>query len=75
MVDIKLPCEIGMRVKDKDDGSEWRIIGYEIRGSGVPFETSYRAMAQAVDVNNNDNQVLISSRNGVFPDEIEVIGY
>lgn len=75
MVDIKLPCEIGMRVKNKNDGSEWRIIGYEIRGNGIPHETPYRAMAQAVDVDNNDNQVLISSRNGVFPYDIEVIGW
>ena len=75
MIEIKLPCEIGMRVKNKGNGSEWRIIGYEIRGSGIPFDTSYRAMAQAIDVYDNNNQVLIDSQNGMFPDNIEIIGY
>ena len=75
MVEIKLPCEIGMWVKNKDNGFEYRIIGYEIRGKGIPFDTSYIAMAQAININDNNNLVLISSQNGIFPDSIEIIGY
>lgn len=75
MVEIKLPCEIGMKTRDKDDGSEWRIVGYEIIGNGNSLSPSHRVMAQAIDVYDEDNQVLISSHNGMFPDSIEILGY
>ena len=76
MVEIKLPCAIGSIVKDKDDGSEWYIAGYKIISNGSPLRPSlHKVLAEAVDIYNQDNQVLIYSDHGVFPDGIEVLGH
>ena len=75
MVEIKLPCEIGMRVKYKYEDTEYRVLGYEIIGSANPLNTSYRAMADAVEINDDGHRILISSKDGVFPDCIEIIGF
>ena len=76
MVEVKLPCVIGSIVKDKDDGSEWCIVGYKIISNGIPFRPSpHKVLAEAVDIHNQDNRVLIYSDNGVFPDSIEILGY
>ena len=75
VVEIKLPCEIGIRIKDKNDNFEGRITGYKIIGNGNPFSPSHKAMAEVIDIHDEDNEVFIVSYNGIFPDNIEIIGY
>lgn len=68
MVEIKLPCEIGMRIRDKEKGFEMRITGYKIIGNGNPISPSHRVLAET-------QECLIAVQNGVFPDNIEILGF
>lgn len=67
MIEIKLPCEIGVRIKD-NKGYEGCIIGYQIIGSGNPLSPSHKVLAET-------EECLITVYDGMFPDGIEIIGY
>lgn len=68
MIEIKLPCAIGTRIRDKEENFEMRIIGYQIRGNGNPLCPSHRVYAET-------KECLIAIYDGAFPDSIEVIGF
>ena len=67
MVEVKLPCEIGMRITD-NNGYEGRIIGYKIIGSGSPLSPSHIVLAETAECQ-------IAVIDGKFPCGIEIIGY
>ena len=67
MIEVKLPCEIGMRITD-NDGYEGRIIGYKIIGNGNPLSPSYIVLAET-------EECQIAVIDGKFPCDIEVVGY
>lgn len=67
MIEIKLPCPVGMRITN-NNGYEGRIISYEIRGNGNPISPSTIVLAVT-------DKLLIAVSDGKFPDGIEVIGF
>ena len=75
MIDIKLPCAIGMRIKDKGDNCEWRVVRYKVIGNGNPFSPSHRVIAEVVSINDQNDEMQIYVRDGQFSDCFEVLGY
>ena len=73
MIEVKLPCEIGVKIKDNENGFEGRILGYRVIG-GNPLLPP-RVMAEVHDSYEEDNVVFVVVYDGVFANNIEVIGY
>lgn len=67
MINITLPCEIGMRITN-NNGYEGRVIGYKIIGNGNPLSPSHIVLAET-----NEYQIAITD--GKLPDSFEVIGF
>lgn len=63
MLEIKLPCEIGTRIRDKENNIEGRIVGYHI--------TTLRSFAEVIT--NLGESVLFSSKDGIFLGEVEIL--
>ena len=60
MIEIKLPCDIGTRIKSEEEGYELRIVGYKIAKSSNPSISPYIVIAEAVSVYNENNNFLLS---------------
>lgn len=65
MIEIKLPCEIGTRIRDKETKIEGRIVAYTTIGTG-------RSLAEVVT--NDGETVLFSSKDGLFLGDVEILG-
>ena len=69
MIEIKLPCKIGIKVLIDRDFYGY-VTKYEVRGWASPFDERLPRVYAIVE--NQDKQMMVAVYDGKFPDNVKI---